>query len=286
VAAIALLGRPIALAIREDVKRRAQALHARAIAPKCVVIVAEGDGPGLLYAQTARRIGLDAGVQIETVTIGAAADTSGALAIVHRIVDEPSVHGIMIQRPLPARLDDQRLVEAIDPAKDVDGAHPFNQGLLAAGKATIAPATAGAVLEILRRPPAPPLRGARVAVLGRSAVVGRPTAALLTAADATVTLCHSQTKDIAAITVESEIIVCAVGKPGFLTGDMVAQGALVVDVGTTVVDGRLVGDVDARSVEAVAGLLTPVPGGVGTVTTAVLLRNILIATESLHPQAR
>jgi methylenetetrahydrofolate dehydrogenase (NADP+)/methenyltetrahydrofolate cyclohydrolase len=128
----------------------------------------------------------------------------------------------------------------------------------------------------------PPLRGARVAVIGRSAVVGRPTAALLTAADATVTLCHSRTKNIGAITVGSEIIVVAVGKPGFLKGDMVAPGTVVVDVGTTVVDGRLVGDVETQSVAAVAGVLTPVPGGVGPVTTAVLLRSIVSAAENLY----
>ncbi|HEY7980535.1 MAG TPA: bifunctional 5,10-methylenetetrahydrofolate dehydrogenase/5,10-methenyltetrahydrofolate cyclohydrolase [Candidatus Eremiobacteraceae bacterium] len=278
-----LEGRPIALAIREAVKQRTQALHARAIAPKCVVMVVEGDGPGMLYAQTARRIGAEAGIQIEIVPIGANADTSGALAIAHRIVDEPTVHGIMFQRPLPARLDEQRLVEAIDPAKDVDGAHPFNQGLLAVGKATIPPATAAAILEILRVPPAPPLRGARVAVIGRSAVVGRPAAAMLTAADATVTLCHSRTKNIAAITRESDIVILALGKPGFLKGDMVSPGAVVVDVGTTVVDGRLVGDADAPSVSEVAGALTPVPGGVGPITTAVLLRNIVTAAENLNP---
>ena len=278
-----LEGRPIALAIRDDVKHRAAALHARAVAPKCVALVVDGDGPGMLYAQTAKRIGSDLGIQIEIVPIGANADTSGALAIVHRICDEPTVHGMMIQRPLPARLDEQRLVEAIDPAKDVDSAHPFNQGLLAVGKANLAPATAGAVLEILRHPPVPPLAGARVAVLGRSAVVGRPVAALLTAEDATVTLCHSRTTNIAAITFQSDIIVLAMGKPGFLKGEMVAPGAIVVDVGTTVVDGRLVGDADAATVEAVAGALTPVPGGVGPVTTAVLLRNIVTAAEALHP---
>ena len=128
----------------------------------------------------------------------------------------------------------------------------------------------------------PPWRGARVAVIGRSAVVGRPVAALLTADDATVVLCHSRTKDIGAITSSAEIIVVAVGKPGFLKGEMVAPGAIVVDVGTTVVDGRLVGDVETESVEAVAGVLTPVPGGVGPVTTAVLLRSIVSAAESLH----
>jgi methylenetetrahydrofolate dehydrogenase (NADP+) / methenyltetrahydrofolate cyclohydrolase len=282
VPATRLEGRPIALEIREAVKQRALALRARAIVPKCAVIVVDGDGPGLLYAQTARRIGADVGVEIEIVPVGASADTSGALAIVHRLVDEPTVHGLLIQRPLPERLDEQRIVEAIDPRKDVDAAHPFNQGLLASGKASTAPATALAVLEILRRPSMPPLRGARVAVIGRSAVVGRPTAALLTAADATVTLCHSRTKNIGAITVGSEIIVVAVGKPGFLKGDMVAPGTVVVDVGTTVVDGRLVGDVETQSVAAVAGVLTPVPGGVGPVTTAVLLRSIVSAAENLY----
>jgi len=277
-----LEGRPSALKIREEVKQRAAALHARGIAPKCVAIVVEGDGPGLLYAQTAHRIGADAGVHIEIVPIGASADTSGALAIVLRIVDEPTVHGLIIQRPLPAKLDEQRIVEAIDPAKDVDGAHPYNQGLLALGKPHFVPSTASAVLEILRLPPVPPLRGARVAVVGRSAVVGRPAAALLTAADATVTLCHSRTKDLAAILIASDIVVVAVGKPGFLTGDMVAPGAIVVDVGTSVVDGRLVGDADPVSVSAVAGALTPVPGGVGPITTAILLRNIVSAAEALN----
>ena len=277
-----LEGRPIALEIREEVKQRAQALRGRSIVPKCAVVVVDGDGPGLLYAQTARRIGADVGVEIEIVPVGASADTSGALAIVHRLVDEPTIHGLLIQRPLPVQLDEQRIVEAIDPRKDVDAAHPFNQGLLASGKASTAPATALAVLEILRRPSLPPLRGARVAVIGRSAVVGRPAAALLTAADATVVLCHSRTKDIGAITLGAEIIVVAVGKPGFLKGEMVAPGTVVVDVGTTVVDGRLVGDVETQSVSAVAGVLTPVPGGVGPVTTAVLLRSIVSAAENLH----
>jgi methylenetetrahydrofolate dehydrogenase (NADP+)/methenyltetrahydrofolate cyclohydrolase len=282
VPATRLEGRPIALEIREEVKQRAQALRGRAIVPKCAVIVVDGDGPGLLYAQTARRIGANAGVDIEIVPVGASADTSGALAIVHRLVDEPTIHGLLIQRPLPVRLDEQRIVEALDPRKDVDAAHPFNQGLLASGKASTAPATALAVLEILRRPSLPPLRGARVAVIGRSAVVGRPAAALLTAADATVTLCHSRTKNIGAITLGSEIIVVAIGKPGFLKGDMVAPGAVVIDVGTTVVDGRLVGDVETQSVAAVASVLTPVPGGVGPVTTAVLLRSIVSAAENLY----
>jgi methylenetetrahydrofolate dehydrogenase (NADP+) / methenyltetrahydrofolate cyclohydrolase len=282
-AAVRLEGRPIALRIRADVKQRAEALQARGVAPKCVVMVVEGDDPGTLYAQTARRAGAEAGIQVEIVPIGAGADTSGALAIVHRIIDEPTVHGVMLQRPLPRRLDERRLVEAIDPRKDVDCANPFDQGLLSLGYATIAPATASAVLEILREPPVKRLGGLRAAVIGRSAVVGRPVAHLLIAADATVTVCHSRTKDIAAVTRASDIIVLAVGKPRFLTGDMVRHGAIVIDVGTNVVDGRLSGDADFDSVAEIAAAITPVPGGVGPVTTAVLLRNIVTAAETLHP---
>ncbi len=281
--AIRLEGRPIALRIRADVKQRAEALQARGVAPKCVIIVVEGDDAGTLYAQTARRAAMEAGIQIEIVPIGAGADTSGALAILHRIVDEPTVHGVMIQRPISRRFDERRLVEAIDPNKDVDCAHPYDQGLLSLGHATIAPATASAVLEILREPSLPRLDGARAAVIGRSPVVGRPVAHLLIAADATVTVCHSRTKDIAGVTRACDIVVLALGKPHFLTGDMIRPGATVVDVGTTVVDGRLRGDADAASVAAVAGALTPVPGGVGPVTTAVLLRNIVTAAENLNP---
>lgn len=281
-AALRLEGRPIALRIRADVKQRAEALQARGVAPKCVIMVVEGDDAGTLYAQTARRAAIEAGIQIEIVPIGAGADTSGALAIVHRISDEPTVHGVMIQRPLPRRLDERRLVDSIDPRKDVDCAHPYNQGLLSLGYATIAPATAQAVLEVLRETPHLNLSGARVAVIGRSAVAGRPVAHLLIAADATVTVCHSRTKDVSSVTRASDAVVLALGRPRYLTGEMIRTGAVVIDVGTNVVDGRLCGDADAESVSPIAGALTPVPGGIGPVTTAILLRNIVTAAENLH----
>jgi methylenetetrahydrofolate dehydrogenase (NADP+)/methenyltetrahydrofolate cyclohydrolase len=275
-------GRAVATAIRDEVARRASALRARKIAPKCIAVISEGDASGLLYAQTARRGGQQIGVDVEIVPIGAGADTSGAIAIVARIVEEPSAHGVIIQRPLPKRIDEAQVIAAMDPRKDVDCCHPYNFGLLALGAPRYAPATAVAILELLRKPPVRPLAGARVTIIGRSAVVGRPTAMMLTAADATVTICHSKTEDLGEACRGADILICALGKPGFVTAALVKPGATVIDVGTNVVGGRLVGDVDA-SVKEVAGAITLVPGGVGPVTTAALLRNIVAAAEASLP---
>ena len=273
-------GRAVAAAIRAAVAARTTALRERGIAPKCIAVVAEGDAPGLLYAQMAKRGGAPVGVEIEIVPIGAGADTSGALAIVARVVEEPSAHGVIIQRPLPRAIEESQVVTAIDRRKDVDCAHPHTLGLLAMGRPLYAPATAVAVMELLRQPGLPKLAGANVVVIGRSPTVGRPSAMLLTQADATVTLCHSKTERLGDVCRTADIIVAALGKPNFVTADMVKNGAVVIDVGTNVVDGRLVGDVDA-SVGEVAAALSPVPGGVGPVTTAVLLRNIVDAAERL-----
>jgi|HubBroStandDraft_4_1064222.scaffolds.fasta_scaffold210492_1 methylenetetrahydrofolate dehydrogenase (NADP+)/methenyltetrahydrofolate cyclohydrolase len=271
-------GRALANSIRHDVSVRVASLVKRGVKPKCVAIVSEGDASGLLYAQTARRGGAELGVDIEIAPIGGGADTSGAIAIVARVVEEPTVQGVLVQRPLPRRIDEIRVVGAIDPRKDVDCAHPLNIGLLALGTPLFAPATAVAVLELLGRLPVRPLAGARVVVIGRSAVVGRPVALLLTSADATVTVCHSKTEDLPSICREADIVVAALGKPNFVTAATIKPGAAVIDVGTNVVNGRLVGDVDP-SVREVAGAITLVPGGVGPVTTAVLLRNIVEAAE-------
>jgi methylenetetrahydrofolate dehydrogenase (NADP+)/methenyltetrahydrofolate cyclohydrolase len=278
--ALIIDGRALAARIREDVAARARSLRDRGVTPKCLAIVSDGDAPGLLYAQTARRGGEQLGVDIEIVPIGSGADTSGALAIVARITEEPSAHGVIIQRPLPKRLDEARIVNAMDPKKDVDCCHPYNVGLLAIGTPAFAPATAVAVLELLRSPQVRRLQGAVAVVLGRSAIVGRPTAMLLTAADATVTLCHSKTESLAEVCRSADILVAAVGKANFVTSDFIKPGAAVIDVGTNVVGGRLVGDVD-ESARSVAGAVTLVPGGVGPVTTAVLLRNIVTAAERL-----
>ncbi len=282
-AAIMLDGRPIAAKIREDLKARAAVLLAHRATPTCAIILLENDEPGRLYAEQIAKTSAGLGVDIEILALPSNATTDEVLIAVGSVVDDAHVQAMMVQRPLPAHLDAARISEEIDPRKDVDGAHPYNQGLLVAGEHFFVPATAAAVMELLRQPPVPSLDGARAVVLGRSAVVGRPVALLLTAADATVTICHSHTKNLAQICREADIVVAAVGKPHFLTADMVKPGAAVIDVGTNWVDGHFVGDVDAPGVAQVAGSLSPVPGGVGPVTTALLLRSIVEATERSTP---
>jgi len=272
-------GRPIAKAIREQVKTRAEKLRARGVIPACAIVVLAGDEPGRLYAEQIQKSGTSLGITILLRELPADAATNDVVVAVAQIVDDPHIQALMVQRPLPQRLDAERIAEEIDPRKDVDGAHPYNQGLLVAGETFLVPATAAAVMELLRQPQVGSLDGARAVVLGRSAVVGRPVALLLTAADATVTICHSHTKDLAQITREADILVAAVGHPNFVGEQMVKPGATVIDVGTNFVNGRFVGDVDFDTVLPVARLLTPVPGGVGPVTTAVLLRSVVEAAE-------
>jgi len=197
----------------------------------------------------------------------------------------PSVHGILVQLPLPEHIDQITVQEAIDPHKDVDGLHPENQGLLALGRPRFIPATPAGVVEIMERAGVE-VEGKRVVVVGRSALVGRPLSILLSlkadGLNATVTLCHTGTKDIAAYTREAEIVIVAAGKRNTLTADMVAPGATVIDVGTNRGDdGKLVGDVDFATVSEVAGAITPVPGGVGPMTVAMLLMNTVRAAEGL-----
>jgi methylenetetrahydrofolate dehydrogenase (NADP+) / methenyltetrahydrofolate cyclohydrolase len=278
-AAAVLDGRALAATIREQVKARAGKLHERKIAPTCAIVLIEGDEPGRLYAAQVAKSAASLGVSIDIRQLPRGASTNDVLAEVAKIVDDPRIQAMMVQRPLPPGLDAERIAEEIDPRKDVDGAHPYNQGLLVAGESFFPPATAAAVMELLRQPPVPSLDGARAVVLGRSAVVGRPVALLLTAANATVTICHSHTKDLPAVVREGEIIVAAVGRPRFVTASMVKPGSTVIDVGTNFVDGHFVGDVDFDPVSQVAGVITPVPGGVGPVTTAVLLRSIVEAAE-------
>jgi len=279
VSAILLDGRRIAAGIRDQVKFRALKLRERDLTPKCAVVLIEGDEPGRLYAEQIAKSALPLGLDVEIRSLPPAATTDDVVRAVAAVVDDTSIQALMVQRPLPSGLDAERIAEEIDPRKDVDGAHPYNQGLLMAGETFFAPATAAAVMELLRQPGVPTLDGARAVVLGRSAVVGRPVALMLVAANATVTICHSRTKNLAEVAREGEILVAAVGHPKFVTANQVRQGATVIDVGTNYVDGRFVGDVDFEPVSKVAGLITPVPGGVGPVTTAVLLRSIVEAAE-------
>jgi methylenetetrahydrofolate dehydrogenase (NADP+)/methenyltetrahydrofolate cyclohydrolase len=188
------------------------------------------------------------------------------------------VHGILLQLPLPGQLDQDALISLIDPAKDVDGLTPVNAGLLLQDRPGLVPCTPQGVMELLREAGAE-LEGARAVVLGRSILVGKPMAQLLLAANATVTHCHSRTRDLPAVCRAADVLVAAVGSPRLVTADMIREGATVIDVGTSRVDGQLVGDVDFDAVSEVAGAITPVPGGVGPMTRAMLLSNTVEAAR-------
>jgi methylenetetrahydrofolate dehydrogenase (NADP+)/methenyltetrahydrofolate cyclohydrolase len=254
----------------------AQNLRGAGTVPTLVVVLPTGDPSSTWYVRSIERAAAQVGVECQVRRPDPADDLAGLL---DELSAETGVHGIMLQTPLPPGVDALDLGSHIAMPKDVDGANPLSLGRLAAGLPCFAPATAAAVLEILRHEKVP-LTGARAVVVGRSTVVGKPVALLLTAADATVTVCHSRTVDLAARCAEADILVAAIGRPQLLTARHVRPGAVVVDVGTNpTADGRLVGDIDP-SAAARARRYTPVPGGVGPVTTMVLLRHVVTAARA------
>jgi methylenetetrahydrofolate dehydrogenase (NADP+)/methenyltetrahydrofolate cyclohydrolase len=212
------------------------------------------------------------------VELPADTDTGHLISEISRLNGDPGIDGILVQLPLPGAIDTRRVIAAVSPDKDVDGFHPFNLGLLFSGTPRFAPCTPQGIMTLLAENRIA-VSGQHAVVLGRSIDVGRPMAALLTGADATVTLCHSRTRDLAGITRQADILVSSVGKAHFVTADMVKPGAVVIDVGINQLDGKLVGDVDFASVSPVASAITPVPGGVGPMTIATLMENTVKAAK-------
>jgi methylenetetrahydrofolate dehydrogenase (NADP+) / methenyltetrahydrofolate cyclohydrolase len=276
-----LSGRQLAAEIRAAAAARAAELTAAGRPPRLAVITATADEAGAWYVRTLARTAAKAGIACDVTDLapmaaGQEETVAGIRAALTALSGDPAVHGILLQTPLPggARLAD--LAGSIDPAKDVDGANPTSLGRLMTGQPAFGPATAEAVLALLDHHRVA-LSGRRAVVVGRSAVVGKPVAQLLLARDATVTVCHSRTVDLASVTGMAEILVVAAGRAGLIGPSYVASGATVVDVGTNATaDGGLAGDVDP-AVADVAGALSPVPGGVGPVTTALLLRHVVEA---------
>ncbi|MFC3452511.1 bifunctional 5,10-methylenetetrahydrofolate dehydrogenase/5,10-methenyltetrahydrofolate cyclohydrolase [Amycolatopsis speibonae] len=272
-------GRAIAAAITAEVTETAAKLRESGTAPTLAVLVPTDDDATAWYVRSieraAKKVGVDCRVvQLEKPT---GEDVTREL---DKLSADPAVHGIICQTPLPEGVTLDDVGAHIDPRKDVDGANPVSLGRLAAGLSTYAPATAAAVLEILKREQVA-LSGAQVAVVGRSTVVGKPAALLLLGENATVTVCHSRTKDLAAVTKTADVLVVAVGRAHFVGVDHVKPGAVVIDVGTNPTpEGGLVGDVDQAAVESIAGSITPVPGGVGPVTTSLLLRHTVTAAQA------
>ena len=300
---ILLDGAAVAQRIRERVRGQAAELVRGGVTPFLRVLLVGENAASMSYVSSKTRSAEEAGMAAETVRLPEDASPEALLAEISRANDDPAVHGILVQLPLPKSHDTTRVLDSIDPKKDVDGFHPENVGRLQQGRPRFVPCTPAGIVELLDAYEVP-LAGRRAVVLGRSDIVGKPMAALLLARDATVTVCHSKTRDLAAVCCEADVLVAAIGRPGFVTREFVRPGAAVVDVGinrlTSLEDapermrgserirriltdkGRaLVGDVDFDDVAGVAGHLTPVPGGVGPLTVAVLLSNTVSAARLL-----
>ncbi len=272
-----LPGKELAAAIRADVTARAARLAEVGIPPRLTVVTATKDESSAWYVSSIAKAATKAGITCDVLDLGPDATVDSIRQTLRELSADPTVHGIIMQTPLPdgIRLDD--VAEAISVERDVDGANPASLGRLAVGRPAFAPATAEAVTELLDHHGIP-LSGAHVAVVGRSAVVGKPLAHLLLNRDATVTVCHSRTRDLPTVTERADILVAAVGRAGLITPAHIGKNAVVIDVGTNATDDGLVGDVAPEAAET-ASALTPVPGGVGPVTTALLLRHTVQAAE-------
>ncbi len=277
-----LLGAPVATAITEDLAARAQALRERGIVPKLAIVRVGEREDDLSYERGALKRCEKVGIEVERIVLAAGADRGALMAAIARVSDDASIHGCLMFRPLPAGLDEAAASAALDPAKDVDCMTPGSLLATLAGRGTgFAPCTAEAVVAVLDHYGVE-LDGAEVAVAGRSLVIGRPVAALLTARNATVTTCHTHTRDLAGTCRRADVVVAAVGHARTLGGDAFRPGQTVIDVGINWDEaaGRLVGDVDFDAAEPVVRAITPVPRGVGSVTTAILARHVIEAAEA------
>ena len=271
-------GRKIAAELSAELTGRIGALGS---APGLAIVVATGDESTAWYVRSLLRTAEKLGISARRLDLPHDADADAIRAALAEVSAQPDIHGVICQTPLPGGLRLEDVGSAIPPAVDVDGANPVSLGLLASGSAdAFAPATAAAVLKILDHEGVD-LTGRRAVVIGRSNVVGKPAALMLLARHATVTICHSRTRDLPSVAREADVLVAAVGRPKLVTAGYVRAGAVVIDVGTNATeDGSLVGDVDTAAVEQVASAITPVPGGVGPVTTMQLMANVVRVAES------
>ena len=272
-------GKALAAQVRASLKPAVAALAARSARPGLAAILAGDDPASRIYVRNKVRACEEVGVRSELHEFPADVSEKTLLACIAGLNRDASVHGIVVQMPLPAHLDGERVLAAVSAAKDVDGFHAENLGLLARGTPRFVACTPAGVLRLLDHA-AVPLAGRHAVVIGRSAIVGKPMALLLLQRDATVTICHSKTTRLAELACQADVLVAAAGRPRMVGAEMVKPGACVIDVGTSrTAEGKLCGDVDFAAASAVAGWITPVPGGVGPMTVAMLVANTVRATE-------
>lgn len=272
-------GKAVAAAVKEKAACEVTALKEKGIGVALAVILVGDDPASHVYVNNKKKACAALGIESREYLLPADASQEELMALIAQLNADPSVNGILCQMPLPKGLDEKAVIAAIDPEKDVDCFHPFNVGHIVSGDPRFLPCTPAGVMELIRAAGVDPC-GKRAVVIGRSNIVGKPMALLLLAANATVTVCHSRTADLAAVCREADILVVAIGKAKFVTADMVKPGAVVIDVGMDRDEsGKLCGDVDFGSVEPICGAITPVPGGVGPMTIAMLMQNTVTAAK-------
>jgi methylenetetrahydrofolate dehydrogenase (NADP+)/methenyltetrahydrofolate cyclohydrolase len=268
-------GKAIAFEVEQEVR---EALARLPYKPGLVAVRVGNDPASEVYVRNKARKAKELGLQGTELIFDASMREADLLREIDRLDRDDNVDGILVQLPLPKQIDPKKVIEAVDPMKDVDAFHPINVGLLHLGRPSLVPCTPAGVMRLIAST-GTAVSGSHAVVVGRSDIVGKPAAALLLQQNATVTVCHSRTRDLAAVVREADIVVAAVGKPRFVTADMIKAGAIVIDVGINRVDGKLVGDVDFSLVREVASWITPVPGGVGPMTIAMLMKNTVTAAE-------
>lgn len=277
-----LSGKKLAAEIRDEVEEAVQNLQANGVNPTLAVVVATEEESTEFYVRHITKAAGSTGVRVDVIRLDSDASHDQIASEITRLANDKSVHGIILQTPLPDEVNVENLRSLIPIGKDIDGANPLSAGRLACGMEAFAPTTAMAVMEMLKRYDLP-VAGTHAVIIGRSLVVGKPLAQLLLAHDATVTVCHSKTRNLNEITLQADILVVAIGRPHMIGADYVKPGAIVLDVGTNVLeDGSLVGDVDSQTIQDTAGAFSPVPGGVGPVTTALLLKQTVQAAQTLQ----
>jgi methylenetetrahydrofolate dehydrogenase (NADP+)/methenyltetrahydrofolate cyclohydrolase len=269
-------GKAVAASIRQEVRAEVAALKEKGVSPKLAVVLVGDDPASVLYARSKERACKNSGIGFELHKFPESASEEEVLAKLDELSKDPGCHGIMVELPLPRHMNKERVMMAVHPDKDVDGLSPINRGRMFTTKEGLFPVTPQSCIEIMKRQGVT-LEGKNVCLVGRGDTVGKPLIFLLLNENATVTVCHTRTKDLKKHTLAADIIVAAAGRAGLVTREMVSPGTVVVDAGINEVDGKTVGDVDFDAVSEVAGAITPVPGGVGSLTTALIQKNILKA---------
>lgn len=281
-------GKAIAADVRREVADEAAKLTDAGTTPGLATVLVGDDPASAVYVRNKRKACAEAGIKAWDHDLPASTPQAELLELLHDLNTDPAVHGILVQLPLPEHIDEQLILDTVVPHKDADGFHPYNLGRLLSGSPVVAPATPAGIQQLLIRSGVE-VAGAEVVIVGRSNIVGKPLAALLVqkgaGANATVTICHTATEDLAAHTRRAQILVAAVGRARVITGPMVAPGATVIDVGVNRTDSGLVGDVDFDAAKEVASAITPVPGGVGPMTIAMLLKNVVALARASEQSA-